>query len=65
MGDEFIGEIVKSELAYHPSLIVLTKEYSDDLRKSYMDIGAHHVFSKPFDLKEFKTQLDKLTGVIN
>lgn len=62
MGDEFIGEIVKSELAYHPSLIVLTKEYSEDLRKSYMDVGAHHVFSKPFDLKEFKMQLDKLTG---
>ena len=62
MGDEFIGEIVKSELAYQPALVVLTKEYSDELSQSYKNVGAHHVFRKPFDLKEFKMQLNKLTG---
>jgi two-component system, sensor histidine kinase and response regulator len=63
-GDDFIGEIVKAELVYQPSLIVLTKEYSEELNNSYKGIGAHDVFSKPFDLKSFKIELDKLIGKI-
>jgi len=61
-GDEFIGEIVKAELVYKPSLMVLTKDYSDELSNSYKNIGANDVFNKPFELKDFKTRLDRIIG---
>ena len=61
-GDELIGEIKKAGLHYEPSLIVLTKDFSEDLENSYKNIGVSNVFKKPFDLKIFKKQLDKLTG---
>ena len=62
--DEFIGELVKAELIYQPSLIILTRSYSEELHTSYKDIGVNHVFSKPFDLKKFKIELDRLIGRI-
>ncbi|MCW8850302.1 MAG: hybrid sensor histidine kinase/response regulator, partial [Melioribacteraceae bacterium] len=61
-GDEFIGEIKKAGLYYEPSLLVLTNDFDAELENSYKEIGVSSVFSKPFDLKEFKKKLDKLTG---
>ncbi len=61
-GDEFIGEIKKSGLYYEPSLMVLTNDFDEELENSYKDIGVNNVFSKPFELKVFKKQLDKLIG---
>ena len=61
-GDELIGEIKKAGLHYEPSLIVLTNDFNEDLENSYKNIGVSNVFKKPFDLKVFKKQLDKLTG---
>jgi len=63
-GDEFLEELNKAGLVYKPSLMVLSKEYNEELESFYKEIGVDAVFSKPFDLKEFKTQLDKLTGRI-
>lgn len=63
-GDEFIGELKKAGLIYEPSLMILTKYYSEELRRSYIDIGVNEVFSKPFELKKFKAHLDKLIGRI-
>ena len=61
-GDEFIGEIKKAGLYYEPSLMVLTNDFNEVLENSYKDIGVNNVFSKPFELKVFKKQLDKLIG---
>ena len=61
-GDEFIGEIKKAGLHYEPSLMILTKDFNEELEKSYKNIGINNVFSKPFELKKFKERLDKLIG---
>ncbi len=53
-GDEFIGEIKKAGLYYEPSLMILTKDFNEELEKSYKNIGVNNVFSKPFELKKFK-----------
>ncbi|MCB9209488.1 MAG: PAS domain-containing protein [Ignavibacteriales bacterium] len=64
-GFDFIEELNKSELVYKPSLIVLTKEYSEELKKSYKNLGIYDVFAKPFALKEFKSKIDSITGNID
>ncbi|MDX1700247.1 MAG: ATP-binding protein, partial [Melioribacteraceae bacterium] len=59
---DFVDTLAKSGLVYKPSFLILTKEYSEDLHQSYKDKGIDNVFRKPFDFKEFKVALDKLTG---
>ena len=61
---EFIGELIKEELVYSPGIMVLAKNYSDELHNSYKQIGVDEVFSKPFDLSKFKHKLDRHTGVM-
>jgi CheY-like chemotaxis protein len=61
-GDEFIGELKKAGLHYEPSLMILTGEYTEQLKTSYLEIGVHDVFGKPFELQKFKASLDKLLG---
>ena len=59
---EFIDKLNRSNLVYKPSYMILTNEYSEELHQSYKEKGIDNVFGKPFDLKQFKTVLDKLTG---
>ncbi len=59
-GNEFLQEIKKLNLLYHPSFMVLSKNYNKELNSFYRDLGIEDVFSKPFILKEFKSRLDVL-----
>ncbi len=61
-GSEFVEILGSSNLPYKPSLMILTKEYSEELKKMYRNLGVDFVFSKPFNLQEFKDRLDKLVG---
>lgn len=61
-GTEFVEILKKSKLPYNPSLMVLTKEFSEDIKTMYRNLNVDFVFSKPFNLQEFKDQLDKLIG---
>jgi len=61
-GSEFIEKLKTSELVYKPSLMILTKDYTDGNRELYKNLNVDFFFSKPFSLKEFKNHLDKLVG---
>ncbi len=61
-GSEFVEMLKKSDLPYNPSLMILTKEFSEELKAMYRNLDVDFVFSKPFNLQEFKDQLDKLVG---
>ena len=61
-GSEFVEMLKKSGLPYNPSLMILTKEFSEELKTMYNKLDVDFVFSKPFNLQEFKDRLDKLVG---
>lgn len=61
-GSEFVEMLKGSDLPYNPSQMILTKEYSEELKAMYTNLDVDFVFSKPFNLQEFKERLDKLVG---
>ena len=61
-GTDFVESIKKADLPYNPSLMILTKEFSEELKTKYKNLDVDFVFSKPFNLQEFKDRLDQLIG---
>jgi PAS domain S-box-containing protein len=61
-GFEFIEKIKSSEIKYKPNIIVLSRNIDDETTNKYQKLGIENIFTKPVDLKEFKTTLDKIIG---
>ncbi|MBI9072542.1 MAG: PAS domain S-box protein [Melioribacteraceae bacterium] len=58
-GYELVKKIQLSDDSYKPQIIVLSDDLNEDLIEDYKELGVEHIFSKPVNLKFFKTAIDK------
>jgi len=59
-GVEFIEKIKSSKIKYKPNLIVLSRSIDDESTEKYKKLEVEDIFTKPVELKEFKTALDRI-----